>query len=158
MISSLLLYPIIHELGHVLTAILLKVKIIELRIFPSAYIICELDGQNERDCAIIAMGGLFFPFVILAFNKCQSFLCWYIITLIKLFYVISLMISNISIVIFYSTNLMIDYDIEPILIYFKEYSAVLLVVMCFMAIVMTLSIIKSKPKSKIEKYFDLEIA
>lgn len=62
--TVLIIYPILHELGHCLMAYLVGAEILEMSVFPASYVAVELPCGNVPGQVLIGMAGILFPMII----------------------------------------------------------------------------------------------
>lgn len=76
-VFSAVLYPILHECGHALAAVLCGVRIVEFRLLPIAYTLCDFQTEAEWQIAAVGLGGMLWITVFLGVFRPKRFWIWY---------------------------------------------------------------------------------
>ncbi len=153
---SVIVYPVLHEGGHFIAAVLTGGDVVEVRLFPVSYIKCKASETNSN-MVIIGLGGMFLPmFLSLLFNS-KNFWVWYGILLTKGICVLSFFISILSIVLYDLGVVLEDQDIVKVLTFWEEGLPFFIVLMILSLIISICSIVLQRPVYKIAEYFDLSI-
>jgi len=54
-------YPFLHELGHLLAALLTGSKIVEFSVFPTSYVMMDVSNASPWNTVIVGLCGMIFP-------------------------------------------------------------------------------------------------
>lgn len=90
-IVAVFVYPILHELGHALSAIAFGVKIKDVSLFPLPSVLCEFNGQSSIVIAFIGFCGILVPSVITFLYVPNNFWFWYVWLMMKCITMLSLL-------------------------------------------------------------------
>ena len=70
---TVVFYPLVHESGHLLFALITGGKFISLSWFPAPNVLCEMNADNTTSLAITSLAGMMFPILfLLPFYKSKS--------------------------------------------------------------------------------------
>ena len=77
MFTAIFIYPLLHELGHYLAALLVGADVVEMSIFPMPYVSMFVDPYDSLGQAVIGMCGMIFPMIyfLLAFAVGAAVFC-----------------------------------------------------------------------------------
>lgn len=153
LIVAIIIYPIAHESGHALFALLVGADEVSIRIFPTPYTVCNIIEVHKFGHIIIGFGGILFPALLSLFTYRKFFWIWYANFVFKLITIWSLLISIISCAMFVCGGPMKNDDITQILtIWPKGYylSIFSLIIIFTLLVVVT---IKEKPFKRCFNYF-----
>lgn len=59
--TAMFIYPILHELGHLLAAILTGSRIVEFSVFPTSYVMLETVNASAWRTVVVGLCGMIFP-------------------------------------------------------------------------------------------------
>ena len=79
--TAVLLYPALHEGGHILVTLLLGGRIREVRLGAAASVLCG--GLRHGELAAVAFGGVGLPLVLAMLLRPKHFPLWYVVQLVK---------------------------------------------------------------------------
>lgn len=87
MFTAIFIYPVLHELGHFLAAIVVGADIVNLSVFPSPYLSLLLDNPEPAKQVTIGMFGMMFPVMLgmIKPNKLTSSTVVYTVRLVNIF-------------------------------------------------------------------------
>jgi hypothetical protein len=95
-VAALLLYPLTHELGHALAALLLGGKPFAIELLPLPCIVCEASGLSNTGLIIVGLSGLILPALIaLPLRRCSFFL-WYTSFIMRGIVLLSMAVSAVT--------------------------------------------------------------
>ncbi len=150
---AIFIYPLMHELGHALASLILRVKILDINISvltPS--VLCEESSVYKQ--VIIGISGILFPFLICFFSKTKNQVLNYLFFVFKEIVLISIAISLI-IIILNRVNIVINNDDITNLILLWPEGYILYFFLLFGAgSLLTIKIIIEKPWNQIKTFFD----
>ena len=93
LLSAVFIYPFLHETGHSFGAVLAGAKVMEMRVFPQPYVVCETAKIGAFRTAFIALSGPFLPLVFSFVLKPRRFAFWYINLSVKIISVYGITLS-----------------------------------------------------------------
>lgn len=70
---AVIVYPVMHELSHSVTAMLVGAEVVEINLFPLPNVLCDVAGIDEIGIVFIGLSGMIIPFFISAVFKPKSF-------------------------------------------------------------------------------------
>ena len=82
MFTAIFIYPLLHELGHFLAALLVGAEVIEMSIFPMPYVSMFVDPYDSLGQAVIGMCGMIFPMICIMFRPKRFVSCIVISTIV----------------------------------------------------------------------------
>lgn len=94
--TAVLLYPALHEGGHILVTLLLGGRIREVRLGAAASVLCG--GLRHGELAAVAFGGVGLPLVLAMLLRPKHFPLWYVVQLVKGISVLAILLSLISLI------------------------------------------------------------
>lgn len=112
---AIIVYPVLHELGHVLVAIIIGSEVLEFNLFPLPNVLCNVSGVSTVENIMIGAGGIILPFVFSTVIYSKKFWIWYIGMVINIICLISFVISTIGCVLFLVAEPIENEDITQIL-------------------------------------------
>lgn len=62
--AAVLIYPVLHEMGHVLTTVLWGGRVVQLQLRPPASVLCCFSSVNTDGQVIAGLGGMLLPFLL----------------------------------------------------------------------------------------------
>ena len=144
-------YPLLHETGHLLAGLIMKYEIISYGYQPTLYLIFRTD-DNLLKIIIVAINGIIFPIFIYFILPKKHFVLWLNATVIVF---VNLIVSVTSIVngIIYvcSGNNLID-DIISVCMLSPKAIWCYNLMLCLMNVVMIYALIKSKPYKMVYEF------
>ena len=93
--TAIILYPLLHEAGHSIMAILVGAKVTELNLLPIPNIVCEVSEVERVGVVLIGLGGMFIPAIISMAIQSQIFVIWYTNMMMRGICLLSFVISFI---------------------------------------------------------------
>lgn len=145
---AIVIYPVIHELGHSIIAVIVGAEIIEITLLPLPSILCNVRNVSEGGMILISIGGSLFP-LLLAIIAPKCFWGWYSCFTIRWISLWSFIISEITVVLF---CLGISFETEDVMHILKEsqqYTWICLVFYLFLIVATSMLIVYSKPINRI---------
>lgn len=144
LIVTIVVYPILHELGHSIVAILLGAEVVEFNIFPYPNVLCNIKGVSSIGIIAISIAGCVFP-ILFAIKSPSKFIGWYVCFTIRWVCVLSYLISIVSVILFRLDMPVENEDITRALIEKPQYAFEYLMLYLVLIIIIILLIIKSNP-------------
>ena len=148
---AILVYPFLHETGHVLCSLIVGAKVHQFTLFPVPSVLCDVGCVSNAGRVLIGFGGNLFPIIVALFIPRRWFPMWFVRALLLGVSVLAFVISIVSVI----------FEINPQddmfqVLKFWEYSkASMLLVLGTAVIAAILSIILDKPGKRICRYFEI---
>jgi len=150
---AIILYPLMHELGHALTAIIVGADVLEFDFFPIPSILCNLKGVGSFEATVIGFGGSIFPVLLTVHMEPKKFDVWYTCFLLRGISFISFVISFVSVVLFVVGAPVANEDMTQVLMLTPHMAPLYGILCVFFASVEVFLIIRSKPLKRYEEFF-----
>ena len=147
--SALFIYPLIHELGHVIASFCVGADVMEFTLFPLPSVLCDVGKIDNTSKVIIGFGGMVLPLIIAEIVPKKWFWTWYIRMLLKGISLLSFLISVVSV----TANCNPQDDMVNVLKYWAADKSILLLLLCGAAGLIILSIVRERPIKKLCMYF-----
>ena len=144
LVVTIAVYPILHELGHSIVAILFGAEVLEFHIFPYPNVLCNIKSVSSIGIVVISIGGGVLP-ILFAMRSPHQFIGWYTCFTIRWICVLSYFIGIVSVVLFQLGIPVQNEDITHALIEKPQYAFAYLVFYLVLIIVIVLLIVKSNP-------------
>lgn len=154
-LTAIILYPIIHEIGHGVSAIIFGVEVKELHIFPNAYVICDVSRTKEFGKIMIGLSGILLPFILSAFVQPKKFWGWYTCFILRGVCILSFGFSLIAIALFNFGREIENEDIVQVLKIEPMYAWIYALAFIVLMLIDLFLVAKSQPIQKCIRYFDL---
>lgn len=148
---AVFVYPIMHEMGHLIATLAVGGNVAEIRIFPVAYTKCDVFSVNSFGKAIIGLSGMIFP-MFFAWIRFKKFYIWYPMFVLRGIVLLSLIISVVSIVLFYSGITVANEDIVQILQICDGHSSIVIGTVFGMTILSVILFLTDRPFRQFLKY------
>lgn len=137
---STIVYPSLHEMGHLTMAVLLGVRVVEINLFPIPSILCETASSNIEN-SLIGFGGIFLPAILSMSIRTKKFWVWYANFILKGICLLSVVISALSLI-FEKSQLFIQDDMRVVLSLWASGKQFCLIIIAFIAIILSLDLYK----------------
>jgi len=138
--TAVLLYPALHEGGHILVTLLLGGRIREVRLGAAASVLC---------------GGLGLPLVLAMLLRPKHFPLWYVVQLVKGISVLAILLSLISLIGCKYGVIVENDDIMNAVRLWPEGRGVCLVLLCAGLLLSVGSICAARPVQRVGEYFGI---
>lgn len=139
LIVSIIIYPFLHELGHIIMAFIFGVKVIEINLFPTPNIIYKNFNINNIENLLIGFGGMFLPLVLSLNIRSKRFWIWYTNFILKSICLLSMCVSALSII-FKNNNIFNQDDMHTLLSLWSKSKLTCLIIIFFTIIILILNI------------------
>lgn len=153
LLTAIVIYPILHEGGHSLVALVVGADVVEFNIFPVPNIMCNVFGLSDLKISVIGLGGIFVPYLISFLLRPKNFWGWYTNSLVRGISLLALAISFVSIILWLTGITVQNEDIVQVLSIFNGGSIPFLIVFTVMFICGIKQIVADQPLKRIYKYF-----
>lgn len=156
LIVSVVIYPVLHEIGHIIFAEIFGIKIEEINLFSEFSILCSVNIADKDKVIFIGYGGILFPMIVSLAIKPKTFVLWYMTFFLKIINIFSIILSVFSLITFILSKPLTNDDISTILkIDNMSFSLTAsLLVLCF--IVTILSFLKDEPLKHFDNFYYAE--
>lgn len=145
LLTAIIIYPMLHELGHSVMALMVGATILEIELFPFPYVLCSMDKADTIGQVMTGIGGLFLPLIISQIKVCSNFWLWYTRLILNGISVLAFIISTISTILFINGNPLPNDDTAQILQLWPNGIWIILLLSVVMGITVSVSIVKEKP-------------
>lgn len=149
---AILWYPFLHELGHGMVAVLVGASIEDFRMFPVAYVLCNVYGIGDFGQVLIGISGMLFPFICGIIINCKNFWLWYVGLVLNIIPTIAFTISIVGCFLFEKNPIQND-DITQILNINAIPKIFWIIVFSVLIIWSVFRIINSCPITRCDNYF-----
>lgn len=156
LIVAIIVYPIIHEIGHAFFAYLVGADVISVRILPTPFTICNIKEIHTVGQIIIGFGGILFPVFLSFFHLRKFFWIWYANIVFKLITIWSVIIGIISGILFINGYPMKNDDITQILMIWPNGDIISILSLIIIFAFLIIFTIKEKPLKRCLDYFIIE--
>ena len=146
-----LVYPFLHEMGHIIASVFVGAEVMEMTLFPLPSVLSDVTGVGDMGLVIIGFGGTIFPLLISLLLSRKWFLTWYLRALLQGMSVLALVISIVSVLLAVNPQ---D-DMIQILKFWKYGKTVLLLILCSGTVASLSLIFLDKPGRRICKFFEI---
>ena len=151
---AVVVYPILHELSHSITCIVLGAEITEINIFPYPNLLCNVSGINTIGTIAIGMSGILLPCIFANIIKVKFFWIWYPIYVVKVISALAFVFSNISAFCFLVGKPWPNDDTTQILMLCGDNKWIYLVVLTMLSIAAVFGLVNENPIKKcIENFY-----
>ncbi len=149
-------YPVMHECGHSIIAVLVGAKVVEINIFPMPSILLEMVNVDDTSIVAIGLSGALLPFFISAIIKPKWFWGWYANFIVKGISFLAFIISTISTASFMIGKPLPNDDITQILTIWSGGQWFCLI-LSFSLVVLTFTrLIQERPLIRCIQYFGVQ--
>lgn len=155
LLTAVVIYPFLHELGHSLATIILGGKVVEFHLFPLPNMLCDGSRLNNNALAFIGLCGMLFPFLISAIIKIKQFTFWYMLQLLKGISILAFVLSLISIFGIKRGICIANDDIVTALRFYPNGKTVFTALIILLIVWAVFSILRQRPIRYISKYFGI---
>ena len=147
--TAVLLYPALHEGGHILVTLLLGGRIREVRLGAAASVLCG--GLRHGELAAVAFGGVGLAMLL----RPKHFPLWYVVQLVKGISVLAILLSLISLIGCKNGVIVENDDIMNVVRLWPEGRGVCLVLLCAGLLLSVGSICAARPVQRVGEYFGI---
>ena len=151
--TAVLLYPALHEGGHILVTLLLGGRIREVRLGAAASVLCG--GLRHGELAAVAFGGVGLPLALAVLLRPKHFPLWYVVQLVKGISVLAILLSLISLIGCKYGVIVENDDIMNAVRLWPKGRGVCLVLLCAGLLLSVGSICAARPVQRVGEYFGI---
>lgn len=158
LLTAVIIYPFLHELGHCGATILLGGKILEFNILPLPNILCSMANTDNIGMVFIGLNGMIFPIAVssvisLKINK--NFLALYFAFVLNFISLFAVLISFFAVILFCIGKPIINEDVTLILEAYPGSLSFIIIFLTAITAYLTVMIKHLRPIEKCLEYFDL---
>ncbi len=153
---AVVIYPILHEAGHIIVMLITGIKIEEISLFNGFSILCRINSTEKINAVVAGYGGILFPVIVSFITNPKSFVLWYMLFVLKIINLISVVFSFCSLGTHYLGIPLEHNDISAILkIDSMSFSpTVVFLAVCFIVII--LLFLKDEPLKHFDNFYFVE--
>ena len=152
---AIIIYPLLHEFGHLLIAIIVGANLVEFNLFPLPNVLFDVSEISIMSNVMIGSGGIFLPFIFSITINSKKFWLWYIGFTIDIITCISFIISVVGCVLFSVSKPIENEDITQILYLCPDAIVLWMMIFIILIVYATYRMWKSHPIKRCLKYFEL---
>lgn len=152
--TAVIVYPLLHEAGHSLAAILMGGRILRFHLFPLPYVLCEMGLISDWGIGVVGLSGMLLPFILSIVFRFNHFWVWYSGFVVKGICMLSFVISLVAIACYMAGTPIENEDITQVLNLWPEGTWFCLAVFLSQTCLSAFMLIKEHPLERCLKYFD----
>lgn len=156
LLTAIVIYPLLHEMGHIAVALLTGADIVEIGVLPTPFIACEISTTDYVAQVLIGLSGNMLSFVIPMFLCPKNFWLWYIVFVTRTISIFAVFLSLVSAIIGIDGIACETEDIVKVLQIFPNGKWLLVIMFSVMMMYGIIKIVKERPILKCEKYFGVQ--
>lgn len=149
LLVSVVVYPFLHEFGHVLAAWCVNAKVLKVTYFPVPSVLCEVGDMANIGKVIIGFGGMVFPMLVARLISQKWFAFWYARMLLQGISIMAFVISIVSILLRKNPQ---D-DMVQVLQYWEYGRSMLLFILCVAVLLIIFLIVRDKPVKRLYEFW-----
>lgn len=123
---SFIIYPMLHETGHMIGASIAGANIKELTVLSQPAVVCSF--ENRETCIFVGCAGTVFPTVVALSYSPKSFVLWYANFILRAVIMFTGMVSMASVFAFFQTAPVKNDDVTVMLSIAPEKSGQVLLI------------------------------
>lgn len=152
---AVFVYPTLHELGHMLSAVVCGGEIRELHIFPSAYVVCNTVNIGDVGKIVVGLSGMMLPFLLTSMMQPKKFWSWYACFILRGVCILSFLISLAAVVMFHFEREIPNEDMTQVLQVRPIYGSAYFIGLIILLLLELYLVVKSRPIKQCYEYFEL---
>jgi len=153
---AIIVYPSLHELGHLMVAILVGTRVVEMQMFPIPNILCENVSISCFDNILIGFGGISLPAIVSISISSNKFWMWYANFILKVICLLSFVISGLAII-FEGSQLFAQDDMRAVLNIWDSGKSFCIAILFVMVIIFGCSLYNEHLWMHCKDYFKLSV-
>ncbi len=155
MLCAAVIYPLLHECGHMIAAGLVGGSVSEFRLFPSAYTQCNLESVGDLGKAAISLSGMILPASFILLTKSRNFWLWYIGAAVSALSALSFAVSSAYCISYLLGANKCNDDMVRAIVLFPDCRVPLVLISIAAALFIFASIAASRPLKRCLEYFSI---
>lgn len=153
---AILIYPTLHEIGHILATLLFGGGVKRLHVFPTAYVVCSMSNTRIFDKIVIGLSGMLLPFLLSSLVQPKKFWSWYICFITRGVCILSFAISLAAVVMFHLDCEIENEDITQVLKTEPAYGGIYFAFLMILLVADIILVVRSRPINQCLRYFELD--
>ncbi len=155
LLTAIIIYPTLHEGGHLLAAFTVGAKVVDVGLFPTSYVMCETLSINRLGFAAIGLGGISLPYLLSVLLKPKVFWVWYINFILRCISILAILISYVNVFLWSKGMPLQNEDVAQVLKKSESFAIPLLIIFSVMLACGVMQIVFDRPARKICAYFNV---
>ncbi len=156
LIIAVIVYPVLHEGGHSLAAVIVGAKIEEFNLYPLPNVLCSVQSVGTMELVVIGISGMLFPFLLTAIIQPKKFWSWYICFTTRGICLLSFVIALFAVAVFQTDLKMVNEDITQVMQLAPDYKGLYAAILLGLVVWDILLVVKSHPIRRCMEFFNLE--
>ena len=148
-------YPMLHETGHMLAALISGGKVVKFLVYPQPGVLCEVSRVSEAGIVLISLGGMLLPLLFAMLPIYKRFWLWYAGFVLRGICLLSFVLSAVASVAFAMGVPIAEDDVTRVLERFPDGVWLLCATFAAASVLTVFFMIQSRPLRQITCYFDL---
>lgn len=153
LVVAIIIYPFMHEGGHVLATLISGGKVKEFMIFPLPNILSDVSNISNTGFVFIGLSGVMLPLFLSVICRPKHFFSWYCSFVFKGIVLLSMLVSSVVIILNQFGFTQSNDDMIRVLNYWGNGTVVLLLIVFLSGVLMIFSIAKDHPIKRVLKEF-----
>lgn len=142
----IIIYPFLHELGHIIMSYLFGGNVVAVNIFPQPSVLCDLTNVEDDRKVLVGAAGVVFPLLISGVFIKSGFWNWYMRFVIRGITLLSLILSLVALMVENVSNGIMKQDDFVIAYQYWHYGKInMIAVLLVLILVCILLILKEHP-------------
>lgn len=156
LIIAVIVYPVFHEGGHSLAAVIVGAKVEEFNLYPLPNVLCNVQSVGTVGLMVIGMSGMLFPFLLTALIQPRKFWSWFICFATRGICLLSFAIALYAVAVFQTDLKMVNEDITQVMQLAPDFKGLFVIILIGLMVWDILLVVKSHPIQHCFEFFDLE--
>lgn len=156
LIIAVIVYPVLHEGGHSLAAVIVGAKVEEFNLYPLPNVLCNVQSVGPVGLVIIGLSGMLLPFLLTVLIQPRKFWSWFICFATRGICILSFVISLYAAAVFQTGLKMVNEDMTQVMQLAPDYKGLFVVVLMCLLVWEIFLVVKSHPIRQCMDFFDLE--
>lgn len=155
LIVAVIVYPLLHEGGHSLAAVIVGAKVEEFNLYPLPNILCSVQSVGTMGLVVIGISGLLLPFLLTVVIQPKRFWGWYICFTTRGICLLSFAVALFAIAVFQTERQMVNEDITLVMELAPEHKGIYAAILLGLAGWDILLVVRSHPVRRCMEFFGL---
>ena len=152
---AIIIYPALHEFGHMFIAIIVGADLVEFNLFPIPNVLFDVGKISIASNVMIGAGGVILPFILSVTINSKRFWLWYIGLIINIICCVSFIISVLGCALFSFSKPIENEDISQMLNFCPNTVILWMILFIILIAYTVIRICKSHPLKRCIEYFEL---
>ncbi len=154
LVIAVVVYPILHELGHGLVAMCFGAEVVDFALLPLPYVVCDMSGVGTLGMYYIGISGMAFPLVF-ALIRNKNFWLRYAAVVLSGICMLSYLLSFVSIISYKLGFVWSKEDVIQIIEVEANLTYSIVLFLIGLVCICSYTVCKLHPLNTIKKYFDI---